>query len=187
VLDAAAALFVERGWAGTAIRDIARVARVSVETVYSSVGPKAELLRAAIDISVVGDDDARPQAERPEFQALGRGSTRQRVAALGALLAGMFPRTAGLHRALQHAAPAEPALADVLAQTLARQRETTRLGAAAVAGRPPTDREVDGLHAVLSNDVYLQLTEHAGWSSETYQAWVGDIVVRLLDLDLDLT
>ncbi|MCW2597450.1 MAG: TetR/AcrR family transcriptional regulator, partial [Jatrophihabitans sp.] len=62
VLSAASDLFVERGWSGTSIRDVARGAGVSVETVYASVGTKAELLKTAVEISVVGDDEPIPLA-----------------------------------------------------------------------------------------------------------------------------
>ena len=52
-----------------------------------------------------------------------------------------------------------------------------------VAGRTPTDVEVDSLQAVMSNDVYLLLTEMSGWSADQYQTWVADTIVRLLDLE----
>ena len=73
VLEAAARLFAERGWSGTSVRDVAREAGVSVETVYASVGSKTKLLTRAIEVGVVGDDEPVPLAERPEFVALGRG------------------------------------------------------------------------------------------------------------------
>ena len=49
-------LFAERGWA-TSVRDIAREAGVAVETVYSVVGSKRELLKVAMDVAIVGDDE----------------------------------------------------------------------------------------------------------------------------------
>ena len=44
ILDAARALFIERGYAGTTVADIAAVARVAVPTVYASVGTKPSIL-----------------------------------------------------------------------------------------------------------------------------------------------
>jgi AcrR family transcriptional regulator len=187
VLSAASDLFVERGWSGTSIRDVARAAGVSVETVYASVGTKAELLKTAVEISVVGDDEPIPLAERPEFRALGEGDLAERVQALGRLMALLNPRTAKLHRVLQHAALSEPALAELLGLVMAQERESTRQGIVTLIGREGTDREIAGLQAVLSNDVYLLLTEHSGWDLETYQHWVADAVVRLLDLTGELT
>jgi AcrR family transcriptional regulator len=187
VLSAASDLFVEGGWSGTSIRDVARAAGVSVETVYASVGTKAELLKTAVEISVVGDDEPIPLAERPEFRALGEGDLAERVQALGRLMALLNPRTAKLHRVLQHAALSEPALAELLGLVMAQERESTRQGIVTLIGREGTDREIAGVQAVLSNDVYLLLTEHSGWDLETYQHWVADAVVRLLDLTGELT
>ena len=44
ILDAARALFIERGYAGTTVADIAAAARVAVPTVYVSVGTKPAIL-----------------------------------------------------------------------------------------------------------------------------------------------
>jgi len=74
VVAAAARLFGERGWAGTGMRDVARAAGVSVETVYASFRSKADLLLAAIDVAVVGDAAPVPLDQRPEFAALGSGT-----------------------------------------------------------------------------------------------------------------
>jgi AcrR family transcriptional regulator len=54
VVDAATRLFGERGWAATGMRDVAREAGVSVETVYANFSSKGDLLMAAIDVAVVG-------------------------------------------------------------------------------------------------------------------------------------
>jgi AcrR family transcriptional regulator len=180
VIAAATRLFVDNGWSGTSMRDVARQAGVAVETVYSAVGPKPELLEAAVDVSVVGDDEPVPLADRPEFQALGKGTVAQRADAAGKLLAALNARTSGLHRVLQHAALSEPGLAHLLHKVHARERESIAQGIRAVAGRKPTDTEIDGLQAVLSNDVYLLLIEMSGWKSRRYETWVADTIVRLL-------
>ena len=60
----AAALFSEKGWAATGMRDVATAAGVSVETVYASFGSKADLLMAALDMAVVGDALPVPLAGR---------------------------------------------------------------------------------------------------------------------------
>ena len=67
VLDAALLLFADRGWAGTGMRDVAREAGVSVETVYANFRSKSDLLMAAIDVGVVGDAEPVALADRPEF------------------------------------------------------------------------------------------------------------------------
>lgn len=49
ILDAASALFVERGYMATTIEDIAVAARVETGTVYSTVGGKPQLLEAVVE------------------------------------------------------------------------------------------------------------------------------------------
>lgn len=179
VLAAAARLFVERGWAGTSMREIARAARVSVETVYAAVGPKGEVLRAVLDVAVVGDDESTPLRERPEFLiGLGTGSLEQRARAAADLLGVIMPRTAPLCRALQHGAAADPALADLLDTTLANQRVAAHTAAALLTEREPTALEVGTVHALFTESVYLLLTESSGWDNETYRAWVVETLVR---------
>ncbi|WP_344609578.1 helix-turn-helix domain-containing protein [Sporichthya brevicatena] len=183
VIAAATRLFTARGWARTSVRDIAKEARVSVETVYSAVGSKAEILRAALDVSVVGDDEPVPLADRPEFRALAAGSPAERARAVADLLAGIYPRTAPLERALEHGAAADPALVDLCDWAYRNQRETAAQALALVLGRAPTDAEADGAHALFSNSAFLQLTERAGWSLDTYRTWIAESVLRLYDLD----
>ncbi|MGH9133320.1 MAG: TetR/AcrR family transcriptional regulator, partial [Ilumatobacteraceae bacterium] len=54
VLAAAVRLFAEHGWSGSTLAAIAREADVAVETVYGAFGSKKGLLRAAMDVAVVG-------------------------------------------------------------------------------------------------------------------------------------
>ena len=57
VLDAARELFTTTGYAGTTVADVARLAGVSVDTVYTSVGRKPELLLAVHDMALGGGDE----------------------------------------------------------------------------------------------------------------------------------
>ena len=67
VLAAAKALFLERGYAATTMADVAARAGVAVQTVYSSVGGKAALLKEVFDTTLVGDDEPVPVSGRPEI------------------------------------------------------------------------------------------------------------------------
>ena len=57
IVEAGAALFVERGYAGTTVDAIAERAGVSRKTVFTSVGGKVGLLKLAIDWALAGDDE----------------------------------------------------------------------------------------------------------------------------------
>src|SRR5260221_7439130 len=69
IAAAAGRLFAERGYAATSIEEIAAAAAVGRATVFSSVGGKAELLKAAYPLAVRGPANAntplRPQTPSP--------------------------------------------------------------------------------------------------------------------------
>ena len=184
VVEAASRLFVERGWSGTSMRDVARAAGVSVETVYSSVGTKLDLLRVAMDVAVVGDDDPVPLSDRPEWRAVVDGPTAvDRARAVGDLLVRLHARTAWLHQALRHAAVGDPDLATMLQKDFDDIREQNRQGLSAVARREPTEEELDLVMSTLSNETYLMLTEHRHLTHADYREFVTTAITRLLGLE----
>jgi AcrR family transcriptional regulator len=174
VIEAARRLFTSRGWAATGMRDIAREAGVATETVYTHFSSKTALLHQVVDIAVVGDEVAVPLAERPEFAALGTGSRAERIAAAARLVTGVAVRTAPFAKLIREAAHTDEAMAQELDDTRRRQRADVRRGIALVIGRDLTDRELDGVFAIVSVDVYLLLTEFSGWRPEEYETWIAD-------------
>jgi len=180
VLAAADDLFRSRGWSGTSMREVAARAGVAVETVYATAGSKRALLRQVSDVAVVGDDAQVALAARPEFAALGSGSRGERLAAAARMLTRLNSRTAALNRALEHAAPTNPGLAEELGSSRARQRATNRLALTLVLDREPDDALVDAVWAVGHGQVYLLLVESAGWSDHQYERWLADMFDRQL-------
>ncbi len=181
VVRAATELFAERGWAGTGMRDIARVAGVSVETVYSTGGSKSQLLLRAIDVGVVGDDAPVPLAERPEFLALGTGDRQARLLAATRMMSIQYSRVAGLHRTLESGATSDEELAEKLDEVRDRQLTTFREGMALVLDQQPAPELVQGLQAIGSPEVYLLLVQGAGWSAQQYEEWLASTLARLVD------
>jgi AcrR family transcriptional regulator len=179
VLGACRALFGERGWAATGMRDIAGEAGVSVETVYATLGGKVALLTAALDGAVVGDDNPIPLSERPMFLAAGEGEFDARVRTAAALITDIHVRTIGLQRALREGAGGEPALAELLTTQEENRRTSTGLGMALVLGRPVDDRERDLFWAQTSPEVYDALVNRSGWSTEDYATWVASLIGNL--------
>ncbi len=179
VLGACRALFGERGWAATGVRDIAGEAGVSVETVYATLGGKVALLTAALDGAVAGDDDPIPLSERPVFLAMGEGELDARVRAAAALITDIHVRTIGLQRALREGAGGEPALAELLATQEANRRVSTGQGMALVLRRPIPERELDLFWAQTCPEVYDALVNRSGWSTEEYAAWVASLLENL--------
>src|SRR5438876_735744 len=70
VIAAATRLFAEHGFAATSIEEIAAAAGVSRATVFTSVGGKAKLLKTALDVAIVGDDQPVALPERPRSKAI---------------------------------------------------------------------------------------------------------------------
>lgn len=180
VLEAAARLFAERGWASTGMRDVAREAGVAVETVYAGFGSKPDLLVAALDVSVVGDDAPVPLADRPEFAALAQGTFDERVRHAARLVTRIHVSTAGLHVALRQGAAGEPALALRLTKAEEGRRLNTQQGVELVAGRPVDAEVVDALWALMSVEVFRLLTDLRGWRVDDYEEWVAEEISRRL-------
>src|SRR6187549_3153545 len=67
IVNAAIALFGERGWAATSLPMIAAEAGTAVDTIYAAFGTKSGLLMAAVDRAIVGDEDPTPMVDRPEL------------------------------------------------------------------------------------------------------------------------
>ncbi len=111
----------------------------------------------------------------------GRG---ERLAAAGALAAGVNAREARLGRALAHGALTEPVLDAMLRSGWETRHQTTRAGLTAFLRREPTAREVDETYVVMGPEAYLTLVEERGWTDEEYAAWVADALARLLHIDL---
>ncbi|WP_229841128.1 TetR/AcrR family transcriptional regulator [Streptomyces brasiliensis] len=181
VLAAAVRLFGERGWAATGMRDVAREAGVSVETVYAGFRSKSDLLMTALDAAIVGDAEPEALGERPEFAALATGTRRERIAAAARLVTAIHQRTAGVHLALREAAASNGDLARTLREDQQRRRISIEQGMTHVIGRAVTRAELDGVWAVLGVEVYQLLTDLSGWSPQQYEEWAAGVIDRLLD------
>lgn len=180
VLAAAVELFGTRGWAATGMRDVARAAGVSVETVYAGFRSKSDLLMAVIDVATVGDAAPVPVDQRPEFTALGSGSRQQRARAAARLVTGIHQRTGGVVLALREAAASDRELARLLREAEQRRRINVDRGLSLITGRAVTPEECDGLWAVLAVEVYQLLTGLRGWTPQQYETWLADVIDRLL-------
>jgi len=181
VLEAATTLFAERGWAATGMRDIATQAGVAVQTVYAGFASKSDVLLAAIDAGVVGDTQAVPLSDRPEFAALAIGSVADRVAVAARLLAGINQRTWSLRRALTEAAGGDPLLAAKAEELQRRRRANVREGLELMSGGAVEEDVVDALWVVTDADAFRLLTGTGGRSVEDYERWLAVTITRLLE------
>ena len=177
---------LERGYVGTSVSAIAGEAGVVVQTIYNSVGSKAELLAAVLE---------RVAAE-PGAPALLSGETRERIAEartateviriLARSSALVNERTSGILRIVSEAAVVDPDVGE-----FEQKRDAARLhGFGEVAAAL---REKRGLRGGLSDHeaaatmwalahphTYRSLVLSLGWSTEAYLNWLEKSLLAAL-------
>jgi AcrR family transcriptional regulator len=187
VVEAARALFLERGYAATTIDAISAASDTPPATVYRLFASKLGILKAVLDVSIGGDDEAVPVADRPQVQAmLADADPASQLAGFAALLRGLMDRAAPVHRILADAARSDEDAAALLAE-IARQRQAGQQRIARSLARSKALRAglkesdaADVIHALASPEVYGLLVLDRGWSSERYETWVRDILIEQL-------
>lgn len=187
VVDAAAALFLERGYGATTMDAISERADVPAATVYRLFASKHGILKALLDVSIVGDDEDVPMADRPQVQSLlADRDPRDQVAGFVEIAAQINARVAPMYRILVSAAGSDQDAAAILDE-LTRQRQhgqrvIARSLARAGALRPDL-RERDAadlIHALMSPEMYQLLVLDRGWKPERYVEWLTTVLVQQL-------
>jgi AcrR family transcriptional regulator len=191
VVAAAGVLFMEGGYATTTIEAISDLSDTPPATVYRLFSSKLGILRALLDVSAVGDDEAVAMGDRPRVRALLEDpDPRNQVLGFAGLARDVMSRLAPVHRILVSAAGSDPEAAALLVEHQ-RQREMgqgriARSLARAGALRPKL-RERDAadiIHALMSPEVYLLLVSDRRWSPERYEDWLGwTLIAQLLPPD----
>ena len=187
VVEAAQSLFVERGYAATTIDAISDRSDTPPTTVYRLFSSKLGILKALLDISISGDDEALPLEDRPHVRALlSDPDPRNQLAGFAGITSGIMSRTEPVYRILLSAAGSDPDAAALLAeQTRHRQRGQAGIArslARADALRPKL-RERDAadiIHALMSPEVYRLLTGDRGWPAARYEQWLKNILIDQL-------
>jgi AcrR family transcriptional regulator len=185
VIDVAHDLFLSQGYGRTTIADIARGADVSVETVYSAFGNKAELLRKVWFVRVRGDDRDVRLLHRPEIQEmLAEPDLVVRLRRHAVVLTPVFGRFAPLLRALEAAAAGEPSAADMVAEfdTLRLDASTHYAKAAKKTGQLAVSAAEcrDVFYATLDGALWHRMVDERGWSDQRFAAFLGDLWVSML-------
>lgn len=175
VLDAAIALFGESGWAGTTLTAIAERAGVAVETVYSGFGTKKGLLRAAIDVAIVGDDEPIPLREREIWQRMGEGNLERRMATGIAMMAEIHGRTAGPWRALVEASGTDAEIEAWRDELEAARRGDLQASLERIFESKVDDDVLDVLWVLYGPEAYSNLLHERAWDLARYERVMRDI------------
>jgi AcrR family transcriptional regulator len=181
IVSVARDLLLEGGPGAMTIAGLARAAGVSPQTVYNSVGGKAELIKAVYDVLLAGDEDPTPMSDRPSFDAVVQAPdvsayahayarwTRDIYLRVGRLLGALLAEGTGK----------DPVLVDFLAQINHERRVGNRNGLRGLTQRglvPAGERLehiVDGVWVLTAPDVFDRLVHQCGWSDLDYATWLA--------------
>lgn len=184
VLDACRDLLFRDGYQATTVRAVAERAGVSPETVYKTFGGKPGLVKALWDVTLAGDDEPLPMAERPQLRmVLETRDARAKLRLYAAFVRGVHERLAALFTLLEQAGP------DV-GQVLALSEEERMTGVSAFIAHladtgilfPNADRArlADSWWALTGPQLFTQLTTGRDWSADTYENWLSGMLASAL-------
>ena len=187
VVDAARELFLDRGYGATTIEAISERSLIPPATVYRLFSSKHGILKALLDVSIVGDDEQVPLAERPEVRSLlADADARRKLEGFVKLTLEVNGRVASLYAILVSAAGTDPDARELLDE-LVRQRQQGQRSIArslARAGALRSDlRERDAadlIHALLSPELYRLLVLDRSWKLDRYEQWMTQLLADQL-------
>jgi AcrR family transcriptional regulator len=184
IVDAAADLFVAEGYGSTTLEQIAARAGVAVQTVYFHFGNKRTVLKEAVDVAAVGDDEPVPMLDRAWVaEAAAERDPRRLLERWVAYGREVQTRIGPIMRVVRDAAVVDP---DMATQWTTNQQQTASafevlarqldgLGAL----RVPVDEAVDVLLALHGQEMFWLLTSR-GWTPQRWEEFVVDTLAHAL-------
>lgn len=188
ILAAAHDLLVAGGYPALTVAALADRAQVSPQTIYNSVGGKAEVLKACYDATLAGDDEPLPMSERPQFRRMAEAvDAEEYLAAYASWVRTVSDRVAPIIGPLVgHGGSGDPGVAEFVA-TIEQER---RIGTArAIAGLRELfglpqglalARAVDIAWTLNAPEAHDRLVRRCGWSSTAYETWLHRQLVAAL-------
>ena len=182
ILEAARALFIERGYAGTTVADIAAAARVAVPTVYVSVGTKSAILgelRKMIPVAAGVPGDTRAAFELIR-------DPRQVISGLVAGVRRLLETSGELMYAIESAAPFEPVAAEAWEEGMVIHRAGCGLAVERLEALGKVKATASLAHAgdVLSflslPATWRTLSREYGWTFDEVETWIVDTAMALI-------
>jgi AcrR family transcriptional regulator len=156
-------------------------------TVYRLFSSKLGILRALLDVSIAGDDEAASLQDRAGTRVLFADTDPVRqLSGFAGICRQINARSAPVYRILLSASGADPEAAALLAE-YTRQRQEGQGQIASSLARPGalrqelTERDAaDIIHALMSPEVYRLLVDERAWPPGRYERWLKDILIDQL-------
>jgi AcrR family transcriptional regulator len=181
IVEAGRTLFLDRGYDGTTIESIARAARVSSQTVYAAFGSKRGILAGVLDRARFGSAYLETIARAKEA-----AGPAERLRIVAAIARRVYDAERSELDLLRGAGTVSPDLAE-----LDREHERRRLNAqaptvASIAQSGTLRADLDAATAgdiiwtFTGREIYRMLISDRGWTSDRYEAWLGDMMIAAL-------
>lgn len=191
IAETARALFLERGYGATSIRDIADEADVAVQTIYNAFQGKPAIVARIADMAIVGDDEPVALADRPDVQAIRKGTDAGVVVRQWASLCrGIFTRLLPVLPILREAAAADAAVrAQWRSNAVISRYEETKIFVTHLATLVELpqgldiERTTDLLWTYASFETAEALIVERGWTPDDYEMWTARVICRILGID----
>jgi AcrR family transcriptional regulator len=187
ILDAAQALFAERGYASSTIEAIAAKAGVAVDTVYASFGAKRGVLSALLDLRVGGDDRPIEVLDRPGPQGVRREpSQRRQIAAFAADVTAIIDRVRPVDDIIRSAAEVDGEIAAMRSRVQESRFRNIRefvgwLGAnGSLRGGISENDAAAIVWSLTSPEMHRLLRVDRAWTSRRYSEWLAETLTRTL-------
>jgi AcrR family transcriptional regulator len=185
ILDAAAELFLERGYGRTTVQEVAGRAGVARDTVHAAFGSKARLLTALIDTRLVPDGAVGNVTETAAAQAVkAEADPHRQIELFATWIAEMSTRLRPVFEILRTASAVEPEMGAIFDEMdryrLKNMQTYARWFAKSGSLRVSTKRAAEIIWALASPDVARMLCDELGWSEADHARWLADTLSRSL-------
>lgn len=189
IIAAARTLLHHRGYAGTTVTEVARLAGVSVDTLYASIGRKPQLVLAVVD-DILGEGAGPVLAQQRAYVARVQQTAglHEKLRVYADAMGRLQPEIAPLLRALAFAGEEDAACAAAFRQIDERRAANMRLLAAdlRLTGELRADLGDDAVADVMwstNSWEYFELLRRRGFTPRRYARHLADVWYRVLAAD----
>ncbi|SJM35285.1 TetR/AcrR family transcriptional regulator [Mesorhizobium delmotii] len=181
ILDVAKELFTARGVEKVTINDISSAAGVSASTVYALFQSKTGILRAVVERSFFGPRYA--EIARQAENARDAEEILRITASISRVILDAEREEIGLMRGVSALSPELKAIETELETVrfkLQEARAKLLVASVTVARQLGLARVRDILWMYTGRDVYRMLVLERGWSSDEYESWLAETLIKTL-------